>query len=119
MSLTGYVRLASGSALGDKPAVGRSPSYSCRLGATVEDRRTCSHETDFVSVIVVRWCARCAGWVCSRLGVPPGSRSAFGSLEVLESHFCPREETDPLDLTRVLSRALLATEEMALPERRF
>jgi len=59
------------------------------------DRKYCSHVTGDPVVTIVTWCARCSGWRFSRLGVLPGSRSATSSLEVLESHFLPAEDTSP------------------------
>jgi len=83
------------------------------------ERKNCTHQSDFVNVMIVRWCARCSGWHFSRLGVPCGSSWASGSLELLESHFLPVEETGPDEISPVVNRAFHASAEMALPERRY
>lgn len=77
------------------------------------DRKFCSHGVDDPQLILVTWCARCSGWRCSRHGVPLGSPLAFASLEVLENHFLPQEETTPEELSAVIQRAFVAAQESA------
>ena len=75
------------------------------------DRRTCTHVGDQPCVMIIRWCVRCSGWSVSRLGVASVSPLVTGSLERLESHFLPVEETTPDELQHLIQRAFRCAQE--------
>lgn len=78
----------------------------------MSERKWCTHSSQEIVVLVIRWCARCSGWHYKRVGVGCGSLSAIASAEVYESHFLPAEETTPDELQFLIQRAFRAAQEL-------
>jgi len=75
------------------------------------DRKPCTHTVQAPCVVIIKWCTRCSCWQVQRLGLVPGSVSGFSTLEVLESHVLPVEETSPDELQHLIQRAFRAAQE--------
>lgn len=75
------------------------------------DRRSCSHRPGETAVLFVSWCERCAGWRCARACSRLVSYSDSGSVEVLENHFLPQEETSPDELQHLIQRLFRSAQE--------
>lgn len=80
------------------------------------DRKTCSHQSEIVVVLLVTWCVRCSGWQVQRVGVGRGFGSDGCSAEVYERHFLPVEETSPDELQHLIQRALRQAQELEQEE---
>lgn len=76
------------------------------------ERKACTHRADHPVVTIITWCERCSGWRFSRVGVPLGSPLGSGSLEVLESHFLPTEDTSPDDTWSLFMRCFNIAREL-------